>query len=455
MFEENYENLKNNIISSTGKIIFYNNNSKLIPINTKSNEEVFKEGSFRIIGELSKILCKKQIEANVNDLNLINDEIWVDEEDSDDKYYLEKLFKDYLSMNSSHPKLLLQIPLSDDEMGKSEGHIAKFLYDVIFKDLDGIDDYFNNNTNFKSNFIISHIMKNLEETEYKARINDEYFFPDSMKNVVNIIKNDFQFAFNEQKFLLNNFEKMVSYYLFFYFSQFLLKTSTTKCSQKIEETYYLLDWESPGMGRPSKTKGYNRVRKYFDVLKIKIDVVEHLNLLLGEKTMLVPEIREYCSHMKRNEQNDFIHYLSLWVKELRKLEDLDDIHLSSDINGLIKDLENSIEEAYKVNASRRSGTTNRYRQVIKCLAETYFVKNRKGPYGYMFNIDLELLLVITRLCIGPDENISFNHLIEEYRKRGLFFDTDSQQMILREFEKLNLIDKKSDSEEVQYVRLFL
>ena len=73
----------------------------------------------------------------------------------------------------------------------------------------------------------------------------------------------------------------------------------------------------------------------------------------------------------------------------------------------------------------------------------------------MFNMDLELLLLITQICIGNNEEISFNHLMEEYKKRGLFFDDESRSEILHEFEKLNLIDKKSDSEEVQYVRLFL
>lgn len=455
MFEENYNNLERNIISSSGKIRFSNKNSKLIPINTKSNEEVFKEGSFRIIGELSRILCKKQVLSDFNDLNLINDEIEVNE-DSEDIYYLKKLFEDYLSKNSLHPKLLLQNPLSEnDEMRRSEQNVAKFLYDVIFKDLDGVEDFFNDNIIFQSNFLISHIMDNLEETEYNAGVRDEFLCPYSMKNVVAVIKKDFQFAFEEQKFLLNNFEKMVSYYVFFYFSQFLLKTSTTECSQNIEETYYLLDWESASSGRDSLTKGYNRVQNYLDILKIKMDVIEHLNLLLGKKNMLVPEIREYCSkQMDIETRNEFKEYLSRWINKIRELEGLDNISLSSDINGLIKDLENSIKEAYEVNAKRRSGTVNRYRQVIKCLAETYFIKKR-GPYGINFNIDLELLLLITRLCIGHDENISFNHLIEEYRNRGLFFDEDSKEMILSEFEKLNLIDKKSDSEEVQYVRLFL
>ena len=455
MFAENYNNLENTIISSTtGKIVFTNDNSRLIPINTKSNKEVFKDGSFRIIGELSRILCNKQISLNIDNLNFINDDIMVDEE-SDEAYYLNKLFEDYLSKDNLHPKLLLQIPLSDnDEMRRSEKSIAKFLYDLVFKNLEGIDDFFVFDSNFQSNFIISHIMKTLDETDYKTTVRDQFLSPNSMEKVLNIIKEDFQFALGKQKFLLDNFERMVSYYLFFYFCQFLIKTSTTTCSSNIEETYYLLDWESASEDRKSNTQGYSRVSKFYDILKIKMDVIEHLNLLLGKKNMLVPEIKVYYENMGTDNQMQFKHYLSLWIKKLRQLENLEEMVLSDDITGLIKDLEDSIADAYEVNKKSRSGPVNRYKQIIPVLANKYFVKLR-GKYGYMFNMDLELLLLITQICIGNNEEISFNHLMEEYKKRGLFFDDESRSEILHEFEKLNLIDKKSDSEEVQYVRLFL
>ena len=454
MFAENYNNLESAIISSNGKIIFSNNNSRLIPINTKSNKEVFKDGSFRIIGELSRILCNKQISLNTDNLNFINDDIMVDE-GSDEAYYLNKLFEDYLSKENLHPKLLLQIPLSDeDEMRRSEKSVAKFLYDLVFKDLDGVDDFFDDESNFQSNFIISHIMKNLDETDYKSTVRDQFLSPQSMKNVLNVIKGDFKFALGKQKFLLDNFEKMVSYYLFFYFCQFLIKTSTATCSANIEETYYLLDWETASEGRKADSYGYSRVVKFYDILKIKIDVIEHLNLLLGKKNLLVPEIKVYYENMVDDDQKQFKHYLTLWIKKLRQLENLEEMNLSEDISGLIKDLEDSIAEAYEVNKKSRSGPVNRYKQIIPYLAKKYFVKVR-GKYGYMFNIDLELLLLITQICIGENEGISFNHLMEEYEKRGLFFDDESRSAILHEFEKLNLIDKKSDSEEVQYVRLFL
>ena len=36
--------------------------------------------------------------------------------------------------------------------------------------------------------------------------------------------------------------------------------------------------------------------------------------------------------------------------------------------------------------------------------------------------------------------------------RGLFFDRDSKNKIIELYEKLNLIEKKSDSGDAQYVR---
>lgn len=65
-----------------------------------------------------------------------------------------------------------------------------------------------------------------------------------------------------------------------------------------------------------------------------------------------------------------------------------------------------------------------------------------------------MLLVITALCV-KDKKIKLNQLFEEYEKRGLFFDKHSKKEIINFLNKLNLIDKKSDSGDAQYVKPIL
>ena len=72
----------------------------------------------------------------------------------------------------------------------------------------------------------------------------------------------------------------------------------------------------------------------------------------------------------------------------------------------------------------------------------------------MFNIDQEMLMIITSLCI-KEEKIKLTDLYLEYERRGLFFDKESINKINELLNNLNYIDKKSDSGDIQYVKSIL
>ena len=80
---------------------------------------------------------------------------------------------------------------------------------------------------------------------------------------------------------------------------------------------------------------------------------------------------------------------------------------------------------------------------------------RRGSLGYTLNMTQEQLLFITKLCIKDKDKIKLKDLFEEYKKRGIYFDRDSQSKIVDLFEKLNIIEKKSDSGDAQYVKSIL
>ena len=51
--------------------------------------------------------------------------------------------------------------------------------------------------------------------------------------------------------------------------------------------------------------------------------------------------------------------------------------------------------------------------------------------------------------------ISLKQLFIEYEKRGVYFDRYSRESIVELLNKLNLIEKKSDSGDAQYVKPIL
>jgi DNA phosphorothioation-dependent restriction protein DptG len=103
-----------------------------------------------------------------------------------------------------------------------------------------------------------------------------------------------------------------------------------------------------------------------------------------------------------------------------------------------------------MNSSRKSAA-ERYRNGLAKFAHDNFCKQR-GPLGYTLSLNREQLLFLSRLCIGREPRLRLVALWKEFERRGVKFDFDSKQKIVVLFEKLNLLEKKSDSGDAQYVR---
>ena len=73
----------------------------------------------------------------------------------------------------------------------------------------------------------------------------------------------------------------------------------------------------------------------------------------------------------------------------------------------------------------------------------------------MLNITEERLILLTKLAIKDNDQMSLNDVFEQFKKRGIYFDSSSKEEIIKFYSKLNLIDKKSDSGDAQYVKRFL
>ena len=65
------------------------------------------------------------------------------------------------------------------------------------------------------------------------------------------------------------------------------------------------------------------------------------------------------------------------------------------------------------------------------------------------------MLFFTKICIGEKEKIRLKKLWEELESRGLIFDEKSKMEIVKLFERINLLEKKSDSGDAQYVKSIL
>ena len=65
------------------------------------------------------------------------------------------------------------------------------------------------------------------------------------------------------------------------------------------------------------------------------------------------------------------------------------------------------------------------------------------------------MIFLTKICLRDEEKIRLNDLYKAYEYRGIFLDSTTKEYLQDFFTKLNLIDKKSDSGDAQYVKRIL
>ena len=152
--------------------------------------------------------------------------------------------------------------------------------------------------------------------------------------------------------------------------------------------------------------------------------------------------------LSNEEKNNYLSTIYEWIKIYRNNFDQEPVDVELEFEELVNTLEKSLAEKIE------SATIARYALWIEEIGKKYFLKIRGGSYGYMLNMTQEMLLMITAICIKEDK-ITLKDLFKEYERRGLFLDSYSQVEVIDLLGKLNLIDKKSDSGDAQYVKSIL
>ena len=73
----------------------------------------------------------------------------------------------------------------------------------------------------------------------------------------------------------------------------------------------------------------------------------------------------------------------------------------------------------------------------------------------MLNLSEETLIFLTKLSIKDQDQMRLKDVFKAFEKRGVFLDSASKEQVATYYEKLNLIEKKSDSGDAKYVKRIL
>ncbi len=447
----NYNETKNSIR------LKFNDDYTLFPFQTREpNRPKFNSGFKNIISEFSRIINEVKLADNFDVENLLNEIInndKIETRNDEDSIYLQALLKDYIINQNNelkvvHPYLFKYVTPTKDLSRKGEVDIACFFNDVFFNDNIEMKTYFNSKDESQYsnyNILTSMIIDNLPELEHDS-IQSDYI--GKLNYVTDVFKEDIEFALDYKDFLNKNIENIFAYYYFFYITQLSLKIFKKENDlNSLEELYYLLDSENASKNRKTINNGYGLIKSQNRYLLYKIYTIDYVNKILGTKGLIYSELIEYVNNLEPKEYDSFIIALKGFIKIYNKTKDNFE-EIESD----------TFEELFNLIYARLleikdKSTNSRYVSYFEDIGKKYFLKNR-GRYGSVLNLNQDMLLTITALCVKKDK-IKLKDLFVEFEKRGIFLDNSSKSEVENLLTKLNYIDKKSDSGEAQYVRRIL
>ena len=314
----------------------------------------------------------------------------------------------------------------------------------------------------------------LEESQMKNTLLDtlvEDFLPklEPMDNKVNYITlipeikanftKDLVFFIKDKNTDYNDIILLISYYYFFYTSQVIMYLNKfCKESPDITPIFFCAEWEKTSVTRECFTRGWRVIESKLKTMFPHAVLLEMLNQRSDGSRYSYHDLWEEYKHLTDDEQKMIFaqvenlkrQYTTEYIKQDGFTFQANNYE-TGNIDSLLRGFFDDMMLLFESKGASRKGTHKKYFNSFDNFCKNNFIK-RFGRCGNMLVLSEELLILMTKVSIGDRKQVRLNELFNEFKKRGIYLDKQSQESIVEFYEKLNLIEKKSDSGDAQYVK---
>ena len=430
---------------------------KLLPF-VANDKKLVNEFS-GVVGAFSRAICGKKLNTDFNAESFLEEVADTIGDYGDDTNNREN-FKDLVRTMFLEGNKLIDFDIKTINYIPStsaEDKIASFITSVLLdkESVKNIEDNYNKEV---ENILYRLVLKSLPELKEKNISLGEYYC--YIPFIKELFIEDFKFIISNEELYKNNLKRLLEYYYMFYISQLSMKLNKFENVDldKPEILYYTLDWEKTSKARTAYRLGLNNIKNNIDNLFSHAIVLELLNHSNLEGQHSYVDLAKVFDNM--DEQiidNEIENLINLYTNQINDVSWSDFKYKNKEdrINGFngVNKLFNSVVYQFG-GSSTRLGANKKYSKWYTEFYQKNFGK-RRGSLGYNLNITEDDIILMTKICIKYEDKLKLNILFEEFEKRGLLFDTDSKRNIIQLFEKLNILEKKSDSGDAQYVKSIL
>ncbi|GAA0121956.1 hypothetical protein UT300018_12720 [Clostridium faecium] len=455
-YKIDFEKIKNTFkFKENGLTHSQGNQFKLLPY--AANEKTLVSNFNGVVGAFSRCICNKDLKNEFNFNEFI--ENIVEEISEFEGITSKEVFRDIVKTMFINSKNLVDFDIKTINYipsTNSDEKIAKFLYSIFFDDelKNLVTEHYERDV---ENILYKLVLSALPELKNKTVINENYkcYLP----FVKDLFIKDFKFLIKNEELYKNFLKRFLEYYYMFYVSQLAVKLSNFEKADlsSPEAIYYTLSWESTSKNRTAYRFGWDLLKNSVNSLFSHAITLEFLNHHGLNEQLGYIELYNLFNLMDEEEISEQIELLyqeytsRITDKDWNEFKEKNRDSGNKAFNKVYKLFE-AIE--YQFNKSSRSRANEAYKNwYIKFVYENF--SKKRGSLGYNLNLTEEDIILMTKICINDNEKLKLSILFNEFEKRGIFFDRDSKIKIVQLYEKLNLLEKKSDSGDAQYVRSVL
>ena len=430
---------------------------RLFPFVTSPNVEYSEID--KIMGQA---LCQMQgIEPVLKDEDTIVSEIKAetdveaDCEEDFEKVIKQLFFDEHGNIRPLNLTMIEQIACT----GANEKKLAEYIADVL-GDMDVLNESIAKSKEklLSGSNVLEKLLYSKFTTQPVQSTNRKKYFR-VVDGLHEIFEDDFKYILSSdsrtREYLLLLFE----FYYFIYTSQTMLQLSKKlDGSREIRvPLFFSLEWEPTKIHGKYISDGWNYLQEVIHETYTHAVVLEMLNVNeTNDAQMDYIAIKDYIDANPQFEDelksriDEISEIYKYAIKDCKQLEEiiLEDNH----------DLEDSIEHLFRLvktqfDNTSRGAAEGRYNDKFEDYCSK-FLKNR-GRNGYVLNISEELLIFLTVITIKDKDKMKLSDVFKEFEMRGVFLEKDVREQVAAYYEKLNLIEKKSDSGDAKYVKRIL
>lgn len=299
--------------------------------------------------------------------------------------------------------------------------------------------------NFLETEILRVLVSKLEATPQNL-FSEEYPY---LPYLAEKFKVDIDFLAKHPKYLLDHLENTLKLYAFSYCSQLALNVRAWKEGRpSSRKLYFILDSEKASAERSMvQHHGYKMFANASEYLFPILSALEVLQIQGAKRPLW--KVYEDCIGHESHDQ--IVSSLNIYLAAFTERRKLTPPTPSLSIESVFDQLMKAATDQFRDEKTKRSDVNKKYMNALEDQIGSDFIVHR-GRAGRVLVLNQDQLVLLTNLSIGMREKLRLHELIDEFRARGFFLDSQSQQVLVSFYERMGNIERMSDSGDAVYVR---